>query len=378
MNKPEQQFFALLRCGLWGGLPDKGLFSGATDWDAILAMATMQTVRGILFDAVMELPAGLQPPAQWMRELHRVVIRIEQSHELLHRRIAEVVPLLQSAGIRPVLLKGQGVARNYPNPLRRQCGDIDLYVGEEDYEKACRIVDGWGNVSGKESESLKHAHFRRNGVVVEVHRIAERLYRPVLDNRFQVWTKKQLSGSTLKVLNVKGVDIFLPPVNFNVLYIFNHAYHHFLCGGVGLRQLCDWVMYLNAFSTEIDSCQLETDLKAFGLSRAWRIFGVLAVNELGLPEEKMPLYSPVHGRQSRKVLEKILQSGNFGQYASRRMRRPKGYFQGKWHSLIYMHTHLGAIVLLFPKDVVAYYSYFLYNGVKQVVLDKSGKQYPAW
>ena len=81
MNKPEQQFFALLRCGLCGGLPDKGLFSGATDWDAILAMATMQTVRGILFDAVMELPAGLQPPTQWMRELHWVVIRIEQSHE---------------------------------------------------------------------------------------------------------------------------------------------------------------------------------------------------------------------------------------------------------------------------------------------------------
>lgn len=38
--------------------------------------------------------------------------------------------------IEPVLLKGQGLSRYNPTPQRRQCGDIDICVREENYEKA--------------------------------------------------------------------------------------------------------------------------------------------------------------------------------------------------------------------------------------------------
>lgn len=370
MNKTGRQFLALLRAGLWNSPVDTPVFQGEIDWEAILMLARQQTVSGPLFDAINELPGELQPPVDWMRRLYVTVLRIEQSHELLNRRLAEIVPLLQGEGIRSVLLKGQGVARNYANPLRRQCGDIDLYVGKSNYKKACRMMDGWGDVSGDESESHKHAHYHRDGVVVELHRIAERLEYPARDKRFQQWTEKHLLGSELQKMMVDGTAVSLPPVNFDVLYIFNHAYHHFISGGIGLRQLCDWILYLDTFFEVIDLVELEADLKAFGLMRPWKIFGALAVNRLGLVAEKMPLYSSRYHIQADRVLRRILQAGNFGFHDPRHTHRPKEYLKGKWHSFFHAHRQLFTIFPVFPKDVVTHYFYFLYRGVIQVMFDK--------
>ena len=44
---------------------------------------------------------------------------------------------LEKAGIQPVLMKGAGLAALYPDPSMRQWGDIDLFVGKEQYHPAC-------------------------------------------------------------------------------------------------------------------------------------------------------------------------------------------------------------------------------------------------
>src|SRR5690554_5075943 len=137
MNRTEQQFFALLRSGLWNTPVDASLFSSDTEWPKILKMATMQTVNGTIFDGISNLPADAQPPVEVMRRLYQTVVRIEQSHAVLNDRLTRLVSMFQAEGINAILLKGQGMARYYPNPLRRQCGDIDLYIGMEDYDKAC-------------------------------------------------------------------------------------------------------------------------------------------------------------------------------------------------------------------------------------------------
>lgn len=57
-------------------------------------------------------------------------------HSQMNMTLQLLVLTLRKAGIEPVLLKGQGLSRYYPTPELRQCGDIDIYVGEENYEKA--------------------------------------------------------------------------------------------------------------------------------------------------------------------------------------------------------------------------------------------------
>ena len=361
------QFFSLLRSGLWNSPLDSSLFESA-DWDAIFDLANKQTVAGIIYDAVIKLPIELQAPAALMRKWYMAVVRIMQSHELLNQRLAEIIPLLQSEGIHPVLLKGQGVAQNYPNPARRQCGDIDLYIGGKDYKKACDIVLKYGIVSGGESESVKHYHFNWNGVTIELHRIAEQLYSPLHNMKFQRWTKQHLSDNKLRIYSVNDTDVPLPPVNFDTLYIFNHFYRHFIAKGIGLRQVCDWTLYIHTFNDRIDMEMLKKDLKAFGLLRVWQIFGNIAVNKLGLPQNQFPFYTDKYKSISCSVLDNMLQDGNFGFYKPKNGERPAGYIMGKLYSFKNQHQRVHSLPIAF-KEKFTYYIFFFFNGVKQIIKD---------
>lgn len=65
------------------------------------------------------------------------IYRMNTLQAALHQRtIEQVVALLRSNGIEPILVKGWAVARLYPEMGLRPCGDIDLCVRPEQYEAA--------------------------------------------------------------------------------------------------------------------------------------------------------------------------------------------------------------------------------------------------
>ncbi|MBB4036616.1 hypothetical protein GGR21_002522 [Dysgonomonas hofstadii] len=365
----QGKFFALLRSGLWNSPIDTTLFSESVDWETILRMATMQTVNGILYDGINKLSSEKQPPASLMRKLYQTIVCIEQSHELLNQRLTEIIPLLQSEDIGLILLKGQGVAQNYPNPVRRQCGDIDLYVGKEDCEKATELLLSIGvePENKTKKKSSKHENFYLKGVSIELHFLAEKLQNPIYNKRFQNWTGYHLHGNNQRKWSLNNTEILLPPVNFNALYIFNHAFHHLISGGIGLRQLCDWTLFLYTFNNQIDKEELYKDLKSFGLLHAWKIFGYIVVNYLGLNEDIFPFYSDKYKNESEKVLKKILQSGNFGFYNPGKSEHPTGFLSGKFHSFLLKQKWLIDIFPIFPKEVFTFYIHYWCNGMTNII-----------
>lgn len=371
MNQERQQFFALLRAGLWNTPVEVELFSGRTDWEAVLTLAARQTVLGIVAEAVSTLPLPLLPPASILNKMRSFVATTIRAHALFNRTLAEVVTMLRQKGIRAVLLKGQGVALNYDSPTRRQCGDIDLYIGPHAYDRACALVrEGYGT-DEKAAESDKHYHFQHNGVAIELHRIAERLPLPGCDARFQRWTMRQLTGNSLRQAKINETEVELPPVSFDALYIFNHAWRHFsLDGGIGLRQLCDWVRYLHTFADRIDRVALQHDLKSFGLWRAWRTFGCIAVDTLGLPAEEFPFYTDRYAHQSAWIMEKIEEGGNFGFFHPSRATHPPGYLAGKIHTFRRVHAHFGQLVTLCPLDTLALWIRYIRVAVWHLITGK--------
>lgn len=385
----QQQFLALLRSGLWNTPVDAGLFSGTTDWNALFAQASRQTVSGIVASATGTLPAALRPAAPVADKMRSLVTASIRSHALLNRTLAEAVNLLRRNGIRPVLLKGQGVASNYAEPTLRMCGDIDLYIGKQDYGKACALAREWNRTAKEEAttakanryaaasdeegtESIKHYHFKHGNVTVELHRIAEQLPLPWRNARFQRWTQKHLhNSSSLRSIEIEGTAIPLPPVNFDALYIFNHAWHHFSQGGgIGLRQLCDWVRYLHTFRTDIDHAALRRDLKAFGLWRPWRMFSTIAVDTLGLPREEYPFYTHRYTRKADRITAMIEAGGNFGFYDTSRTPRPDGYLAGKMHSFLWICRRYARLFPLCPGGTVAAWMRLLYIGIERVLTDQ--------
>lgn len=312
-------YLALLRASLWGGV----VSDAPSDAAAVLQLADSQKTVPLIGDALFR--SGFYPDGKMGRTLSSIMATTVVNHNLLDKEIAAIASLLGSNGITVVLLKGQGLTHYYASAGLRECGDIDLWVPEDDYPRACELLleheKGLGEVAFHQTD--KHFHLRRGYVIVELHRRAEVLHSPRLDALYRPMEQEGLTRH-LVPMDFCGVQVNTPADTFNALYVFLHAWNHFQGYGVGLRQVCDWTMFLHARAGMLDLAALRASLTALGLMRAWQVFGALAVDVLGLPSVEMPFYRTRFARRGYALMRMILREGNFGKERSVRKHRPAG------------------------------------------------------
>ncbi|MFR9584683.1 MAG: nucleotidyltransferase family protein [Rikenellaceae bacterium] len=321
----REQLLELLRSTLWGTEPSIELFEGSIDLGAIVAESKKQSVLSSIYVQLDKLPQKL--PKTTILSLHTLTTRNRTMQLKQLQVIDKVTKRLQAGGIeRPVLLKGAGVMMNYLDPGVRQCGDIDLYVGKEQYEEACKIAASWDEcITDKKSKSLKHFHIHFEGISVEIHRkviSSTNISRNA--SAFERWCVESLEGDDLRRVNIGGVEIYLPPYNFDAIYIFYHAWDHFCTYGISFRQISDWCRFLSVYRDQIDREKLAADLKRFGLVRPWGYFAGVATTCLGLDQSALVSFDSSKDWRTERVCEKIWRCGNFGHFDDRNATG-KGY-----------------------------------------------------
>lgn len=331
--KRIEAFFALIRAGLWAADGDDAqlgvdLFKEATeeDWEALYRMAVSQTLVAICFDGVQRLPMSYRPQRALYLQWAAKTAQVENANRRLNEMVNRVVKLCTSKGIRPVLLKGQAMAACYEVPLHRQCGDIDLFVGRADAERTVQLLEEAGAKPSGEV-SYKHTCLVWEGIHLEIHRMVGRLNAPLANHHMQRWVREWYPHSI-----GWRQEMPVPDQQFELFFIFQHAFMHFLNSGIGLRQLCDWARLLYTLHRQVEVQVLEGPLRQMGLFRAAQVFGSILVHQLGLPAEAIPFVSAKHPALEQLLMEEIFSTGNFGQWDTRIAPRPKGYWRGKWHT----------------------------------------------
>lgn len=359
-------FLLLLRSGLYGTPIPEGRMPERIDWKAVVALAKKHFVLGTIIEAVPMLPEELRPSDTTVARMSKFAIGLIQTNIIMDKTAAHLVATLRRHGIEGVLLKGQGIARIYPKPQMRQSGDIDFYVGKRVYKKACDICRQY-LVEDKSTcaETFQHFDFTLSGVTIELHRIASRIYSPVRNRRFQRWIISHLENSTsTRSLNIDGTEIHLPSLDFDAIFIFYHAWRHFIMGGIGMRQLCDWAMIFHAHADEIDTPRLIDNIHSFGMTTGWKLFACIAVHYLGIPRDKMPLYDPTFTAKSEKVLQDIIDGGNFGHFSKANTRvnthgSTLAYGLGKARNVT---EYFFSLFPLLPVEATFLYASRLYEG----------------
>lgn len=337
----QEEYLGLLRSALWSTpatLPQ--------DIDGVLTIAHMQRTRLMIISALLN--AGWKGCSPQMQDL---IFKTASTHVQIDRCIAKVVSALREGGVEPVLLKGQGLARNYLQPLLRECGDIDLYIGQEQYELACKIINGMATEKEiAEAESLVlHYHIFLGKMLIEIHPISARCFNKKANALYQALADKGLSNN-LTPLVFEGVTVNTPSDSFNAFYIFFHMQRHFLRGGIGMRQMCDWIRFLHTHASTIDPAFFESTLDALQLRTLWNLFASIAVDYLGLPAEEMPLYQLGMKKEAEQVLEYIFKEGNLGYYRNDPGNRPAGYLSGKLYSINNEMERYRMLFRLFPSE----------------------------
>ena len=372
----QDLFISLLRCALWGSELDVDVANfSRKDLGSVVKMAKSQTVLGLIAHELMTRKEFADLLGSESRE--RLTMMVQENfftYQRLNAVLLTIVLELRKHGIDPVLLKGQGISKYYPIPELRQCGDIDIYVGQEKFAEACEIIGSMSTPEDHQGDipSLKHYHTRIGHAFIEIHRYTD-VYWPKRYDR--VYQKISDAGmhSDLVPLDFVDAEVLTPSVDFNVFFIFNHFWHHFIADGVGLRHMCDWVRLLHVNHGKINLDYLSDVLCKMKLMKEWKVFGYIAVNTLGLPADEMPFYDPKYKKVAEKVLELIMLEGNFGKENMKGYKRPKGYVAGKWYSFKKRFGRNFRVLRIFPKESMRHMSKVIFVGLAVMFNDKYAK-----
>lgn len=291
------------------------------EWICLFQVAQKQTVVGVLIAGIDKLPIEQHPPQNLLLQWIGLTVKVEQGNHLLNQRCIELQKLFSDAGFRTCILKGQGNAMMYPNPGRRQCGDIDIWV-EGDKEA---IVNFVVTKTPGVIEQYHHIDFPiLKDVSVEVH------FRPSYTNIF--WYNKRLQdyfkeNSKQQFINFRNLPdsmgkLCVPTTEFNIVFQMSHMMRHFMSEGIGFRQLIDYYYLLKEFHDGTSRPEDYTMLfKHLGLLKFAQ--GVMWVekNILGIDENSL-IVEPSE-RIGKLLLKEILSTGNFGHYDKRVAKKIK-------------------------------------------------------
>lgn len=341
MNKTEQHiFFHLLRTALWQREPDATPFQSEDwQWRNILIALDNHALLALAADAIMTINDML-PPAKQLNPMQSMNLMqhcasVAQTHYDLNAAVIKSFAQLQQAGCTPILLKGQGLATLYPIRNARSCGDIDVYVNPEEYDKACTAIKQLINNPQAEAtaeEASHHYEIHDGKIIYEIHRYPSVAGNQACQDKYYSLSSTYLQPSKCDYVtidnsvpgvpnqHVASAQIAVPGTQYNVLYVFNHLCQHLWEGGVGLKQLIDWMMLLNASleKKELDLTILKSDLQTIGLYRAWRILAGVLVYQLGFPKDRFPFWNEHLAQKSQGYyIDELLGGASFGSKTSK-------------------------------------------------------------
>lgn len=244
------------------------------DFPAVVAEAKKQAVGGLLY-MVKTVPTDKMERLERLRWLGSRVT-YENVNEGMNRKVASLSKAYDDAGICYAIMKGQVCATNYPQPELRNCGDIDVYVIDNDFDRACKILEEKG--MHKTDYTQLHATYKQDKLIIEVHFAIQNLQWLPAFRRLQRITKEEMSGPIVTV-PIGGYDVRVLPTELNMVLLTLHALNHTISGGLGLRHVLDWQETLKKSET-IDTQKLVKMLRELHLWNMWRVLLYISTQTL--------------------------------------------------------------------------------------------------
>ena len=373
-NVNQQAFFALLRAGLWADVGSTDIwnqgFTESVDWEKVYQLAEEQSVVGIVLAGFES--SGVKPPQELLLQWIGEVQMIEQQNKSQNEYVGKLIERLRKEDIYALLVKGQGIAQCYERPLWRSSGDIDLFLSGRNYEKAKKTLMPIATSIDEEDTQELHLGMEINDWPVELHGTLRSCCLSRMDKIIDEAQNEVFYGGNVRSWMNGEVQIFLPAVDSDVIFIFTHILKHFFNGGIGLRQICDWCRLLWVYRATIKTPLLEQRLKKMGLMTEWKTFAYLAVNTLGIPEQAMPFYSSKSRwkRKSDQLMTVILKTGNFGHNVDRSYINEAGLAKRKLITACRGTVDSFSLVTIFPKDTITIRINLLWKAIWAVIRGK--------
>ena len=323
-------FYELIQLSL-GTRQDFSVSPSAEDWVEMFKESERQCVLGVTFCGVEKyigmkggcMNTALDPDifASW----YSYVQKLEERNKEINVKCVWLQNWLKEVGMSSCILKGQGNALHYPNPLRRTSGDIDIwlwwrkydrkdgesnYYGNENREEVIRWVQR--KMKGEWAEIASH-HIQMpplGDVEVEGHYWPTNMFSFFTNRRFEHWCEDEhlRQMTNWKNLPDNMGKISAPTAEFNVIYQLLHIMRHFFHDGIGIRHMIDYYWLLK--SEKMDVKVVQSLLDRFHLNNV--MSGVMWIMTEVFMLDRALYPFKVNASIGKMMLEEIERGGNLG------------------------------------------------------------------
>ena len=276
-----------LRVALFGEGIDSKPFASLSDaeWKEFYRMAVQQGVLAIVWDAVKQLPAECQPPRGIKLQWALGAEAIENRFKMQHKASALLADLWAEGGFKTIVMKGLAIGTYYPNPVHRECGDLDCFlttgsmpISSDGYEPGNQLCEQIG--AKVERDYYKNSHIKYRGLMVENHCF----FLPVRGRRSVKALERHLRMISLRgnTALVPDTRLVIPSADFNALFLTMHALNHFISEGIKLRHILDWALLLKAEQDNINWKEFYHWANKMHMTRFADALTAISVEHLGL------------------------------------------------------------------------------------------------
>lgn len=315
-------------------------------WDHLLTKAFEQSILPLVYENVLSLIDNNQDK-QYIKQKYNFPVIKEVSLQVQKTEtFLKLYKHLYNNGVKPIIVKGLICRNIYPNPDFRVSGDEDIIVSSDQYEKCHKLMLSFPMMSDASDqdidikEEIKYLDERRM-LLIEMHKV---LFpgESIINTD---WNTLFISTYTDTVeMNINNTPVISLSHSNHMLYLVLHLFKHFLHSGVGIRQVCDIMMYAKTYGKDIDwefilkqCAKVNADYFFIAVLKICNKYLSLDYNEVSIPE-----IFKSYNIDEKDLLEDILSGGVYGATDKEEL-----------HGGTYMmnkakHGHLAIIRTLFP------------------------------
>ena len=275
------------------------------DFEKLFKTVDEHSVNMICFDGVSNLKDSLPQNVyfDWMYFASRKMTNNEKLIKVQNK----LTSLLEQNSIKYFVFKGLTFASYYQKPELRELGDIDYYVDYSDFKTVNSILkeDGFVLTNTKDS---KHWSYVYDDIELEMHFG----FWDMPDNDCSNFLISYLKNSVSNTKDFSRDDYIFKgtnPVSSAIIHLL-HIINHMQAGGIGLRHICDYAVFLNSDDFKNNYQEIISVYKKGGIYKTAQIVMYICENYLSAPHYEAT--ENVDTKLCELLLKDIITSGNFG------------------------------------------------------------------
>lgn len=316
MDVTTKTFLEILKAALVNeqANPDREILPD--EWEKLFHMAGIHNVLPMFYEAVYASPSLQQMNLPFLASVKRQVRQQVITQTIRTNEFLALNQQLQAAGVRPLVVKGIICRNLYPQPDHRLSSDEDVLIPADQFAACHQVLTDFGMQTTVDEGGRSAAYeipYRKAGspLYIELHK---HLFPPESDaygdmNRF-------FEGVFDRAIpeEIQGNTVYTMAHTDHVFYLICHAFKHFLHSGFGIRQVCDIILYANAYGSRINWLQVLDKCRKIHADKFAAALFQIGSNHLVFDPEKAAY--PNAWRKIRvdeiPMLEDLLSGGVYG------------------------------------------------------------------